>query len=278
MAHITVPAAEEILDKQFPVLDKGFITLVDYMGGDDRIVTAARISTNQGLKSPEEDRKLIHYLIKNRHSSPLEMCELIFHVKLPIFVAREWIRHRTANVNEMSGRYVQLANEFYLPELSRIRYQSKSNKQASADDMPDQETQRYMLNCLLNHQDISYQLYDELVKDNIAKEVARINLPLSIYTQWYWKIDLHNCLHFLKLRMASNAQWEIGQYANQMAGMVKAVAPIIYQAFEEYVLNALTLPSTLKDDLINYLGSIAIDTADNEERTAKDLLVRIKKL
>jgi len=240
MAHIIVPQAEAILDKEFKVLDKGFVRLVDYLGGDDRIVQAARVSYGGGTKTVREDMALINYLISHEHTSPFEQVVLTFHCKMPIFVARQWIRHRTARLNEISGRYSVMVDEFYIPEKEQVLFQSKSNRQGrDTDEVPDQ-LKKKVLDILTNGQNASYVDYQKLIDEGITRELSRINLPLSLYTQWYWQIDLSNLFHFLKLRMDYHAQWEIRQYANVIAEITKTVAPLAYDAFETHVLNSVT--------------------------------------
>ena len=195
MAHAFNEPAEKLLDREFPVLDHGFIRLVDYMGNDAAIVQAARVSYGKGTKKVSQDRGLIRYLMRNRHTSPFEMVEFKFHVKLPIFVARQWIRHRTANVNEYSGRYSVMKEEFYLPPPDQVRTQSTVNKQGRSDeDVPDDLKQK-LLDYLTASQHDAYRHYNEYIEHGLARELARINLPLSLYTEWYWKIDLHNLFH-----------------------------------------------------------------------------------
>ncbi|MBI3605924.1 MAG: FAD-dependent thymidylate synthase [Nitrospirae bacterium] len=235
MAHITIPAAEAILDKEFTVLNKGFVRLVDYMGGDERIVQSARVSYGTGTKTVREDKGLINYLMKNLHTSPFEQVILTFHAKMPIFVARQWIRHRTARLNEISGRYSVMADEFYIPAKEDIRHQSTTNKQGRGEEVPPQ-LQKKVIEVLKRDQVSVYANYEEMIKDDVARELARINLPLSLYTQWYWQIDLHNLFHFLRLRMDHHAQKEIQVYGEVMAMMAKAVAPMAYEAFEEHIL------------------------------------------
>ncbi|MBI5021376.1 MAG: FAD-dependent thymidylate synthase [Ignavibacteriales bacterium] len=235
MAHVTNPQAEEILDKEFKCLNAGFVRLVDYMGGDESIVQAARVSYGKGTKSVNEDRILLRYLMRHMHTTPFEMVELKFHVKLPIFVARQWIRHRTANVNELSGRYSIMKDEFYIPSADTVKKQSVNNKQGRSDEEISPELQQKILNILLQDQQTSYNHYEELLSDNIARELARVNLPLSLYTEWYWKIDLHNLLHFLHLRMDKHAQFEIRIYAETIGEIVRYVAPMAWEAFEDYV-------------------------------------------
>jgi thymidylate synthase (FAD) len=240
MARVVNPKAEELLDKEFKVLNHGFVRLVDYMGGDESIVQAARVSYGKGTKSVSEDRTLIRYLMRHQHTTPFEMVEFKFHIKLPIFVARQWIRHRTANVNEYSGRYSIMPEEFYVPEETVIKYQSTSNKQGRDNEEVPPEIRQRVLEILLEEQKSAFKGYQEMLDYNIARELARINLPLSLYTEWYWKIDLHNLFHFLKLRMDKHAQYEIRVYAEKMAEIVKAVVPMAYEAFEDYVLNSVT--------------------------------------
>jgi len=231
--------ADELLDKKFEVLDHGFVRLIDYMGSDSAIVQAARVSYGAGTKMVSEDRGLIRYLMRQRHTSPFEMVEFKFHVKLPIFVARQWIRHRTANVNEYSGRYSVMKEEFYLPDPKNIRYQSTVNMQGRSPEEVPEELKERLLTYLRDSQKQAFGVYDGFVEDGLARELARINLPLSLYTEWYWKIDLHNLLHFLSLRLDKHAQWEIQQYAEVMAEMVKAVCPVSYEAFEDYRMKSL---------------------------------------
>lgn len=236
MAHVVVPEAEGILDKEFPVLDHGFVRLVDYMGGDSRIVQAARVSYGEGTTTFRRDRALIRYLMEHQHTSPFEQVVLTFHAKMPIFVARQWIRHRTARVNEVSGRYSVMRDEFYVPEPESVRFQSQTDRQGSSEEEVPAELRTKVLDILRRDQSSLYAGYQEMLDDNIARELARINLPLSLYTEWYWQIDLHNLFHFLQLRVDEHAQWEIRQYANRMAEMTKAVAPVAHEAFEDFVL------------------------------------------
>jgi thymidylate synthase (FAD) len=265
MGRIVVPEAEAILDKEFPVLDHGFMRLVDYLGGDTRIVAAARVSYGHGTKTIREDRALIHYLMRNQHTSPFEQVVLTFHAKMPIFVARQWVRHRTARLNEISGRYSILQDEFYLPSPDQIRKQSRRNKQGRSTEELPSEAQEHIIEMLKRDQVTAYSSYEALLQDDIARELARINLPLSVYTQWYWQIDLHNLFHFLKLRLDTHAQYEIRQYAEVMAQMAKAVAPIAYEAFEEHTLYATRLSRSTKDRLMCFLRSIAPDSSEAAE-------------
>jgi len=253
MAHIVVPAAEALLDKEFQVLNKGFVRLVDYLGGDERIVQAARVSYGAGTKTVREDKGLINYLMKNLHTSPFEQVILTFHAKMPIFVARQWIRHRTARLNEISGRYSVMKDEFYLPDTKDIRYQSQTNKQGRGDEVPF-DLQGKVVELLKRDQTTVYANYEEMIQDDIARELARINLPLSLYTEWYWQIDLHNLFHFLKLRTDDHAQKEIRVYGEVMALIAKAVAPIAFDAYEEHILHAVRFSRaemTVLRDLLN---------------------------
>ncbi|MDI6766129.1 MAG: FAD-dependent thymidylate synthase [Bacteroidota bacterium] len=235
MAHVINTKAEEILDKEFKCLNAGFVRLVDYMGGDESIVQAARVSYGKGTKSVSEDKILLRYLMRHMHTTPFEMVELKFHVKLPIFVARQWIRHRTANVNELSGRYSIMKDEFYVPSTDAVKRQSVKNKQGRSDEEISLELQQKVLDILLQDQQTTYKHYEEFINENIARELARVNLPLSLYTEWYWKIDLHNLLHFLHLRMDKHAQFEIRIYAETMGEIVKRICPMVWEAFEDYV-------------------------------------------
>ncbi len=235
MAHSHSEAADALLDKEFKVLDHGFVRLVDYMGSDSSIVQAARVSYGSGTKKVREDRQLIRYLLRHRHTTPFEMVEFKFHVKLPIFVARQWIRHRSASVNEYSARYSVMEDEFYLPDPDQIRKQSKANRQGSSAEMVDQDVTDQLRAALTRTNDQTYTLYKDWIDGGIARELARINLPIALYTQWYWKIDLHNLMHFLRLRMDHHAQYEIRVYAEVMAQMVEAVCPVAWEAFCDYV-------------------------------------------
>jgi len=243
MAHIIVPAAEKLLDQEIKVLDHGFVRLVDYMGGDARIVQTARVSYGEGTKTIREDAGLIDYLLRHEHTSPFEHVIFELHCKMPIFVARQWIRHRTARLNEISGRYSVMKDEFYLPPRDQISLQSTDNKQGREKVSVPVEVQDKVLELLKKDQSASYADYQELLTDGIARELARINLPLSMYTEWYWQMDLKNMLHFLKLRMDSHAQWEIQEYARAIARTVQAVCPLAYASFERHILRGAKLSS-----------------------------------
>jgi len=239
MAHCVVPAAEEILDRSFPVLDKGFVRLVDYMGGDARIVQAARVSYGAGTKSYREDAALIDHLLRNEHTSPFEQVILTYHVKLPIFVARQWVRHRTARLNEISGRYSVMKDDFYLPEPGDVALQSEDNKQGRAPEPVSPEVAQDVIERLEAGQRSAYSDYSGLVEEGLARELARINLPLSLYTEWYWQIDLHNLFRFLSLRLDPHAQKEIRAYAAVLFDIAKAVAPAACASFENHQLKGL---------------------------------------
>jgi thymidylate synthase (FAD) len=240
MARITVNEAETLLDKTLDVLDHGFVRLVDYLGGDARIVQSARVSYGEGTKTVREDRALIDYLLRHQHTSPFEQVIFTFHVKMPIFVARQWIRHRTARLNEISGRYSVMKDEFYVPRPFEVRLQSRANRQGGSDEEVPEELRERVIRVLQEGQGVTYRAYEGLLEDGIARELARVNLPLSLYTEMYWQIDLNNLFHFLRLRMDWHAQYEIRAYGDAMAGIVRAVCPLAYEAFEEHILHART--------------------------------------
>jgi thymidylate synthase (FAD) len=243
------PALEEILYQAIPVLDHGFIRVIDYMGDDAAVVQAARVSYGKGTKKVNEDAGLINYLMRHRHSTPFEMCEIKFHIKLPIFIARQWIRHRTANVNEYSARYSILDREFYLPAASQLSAQSQNNRQGRGQLLEGAEAAR-VLELLKNDALQVYDHYIEMLNEDengeqmnpersgLARELARMNLTLNYYTQWYWKIDLHNFMHFLSLRADSHAQYEIRVYAEAMLEILKRWVPLSYEAFTNYRVGA----------------------------------------
>ncbi len=243
MAHCLIEEAEAILDKEIKVLDKGFVRLVDYMGGDARIVQSARVSYGEGTKTVREDGALIDYLLRHQHTSPFEQVILTFHVKLPIFVARQWIRHRTARVNEISGRYSIMQNECYVPAPEDVAFQSDDNKQGRSTEQVAPETVNAVVADMKSAQNAAFESYDSLIGQNIARELARINLPLSTYTEWYWQIDLHNLFHFLKLRCDSHAQKEIRDYANAMLDICRKVAPLATASFERHQKGGVTFSS-----------------------------------
>jgi len=232
----TVAGIEDALFKVHSVLDHGFVRVVDYMGDDAAIVQAARVSYGAGTRTVSSDRGLIRYLMRHRHTTPFEMCELKLHVKLPMFVARQWIRHRTANVNEISARYSLLDREFYIPSEDSLAVQSASNKQGRGDTL-DAATAAKVLDILKADAARCYENYEAMHDEHgLARELARMNLPVNIYTQWYWKVDLHNLLHFLSLRMHPHAQYEIRVFADVIGELVKKWVPFAYEAFEDYRL------------------------------------------
>ena len=250
----TVPALEAMLQAPLPVLDHGFVRVVDYMGDDGAIVQAARVSYGRGTRKVSEDQGLIRYLMRHRHSTPFEMCEIKYHVKLPIFVARQWIRHRMASVNEYSARYSILDREFYIPEPAQLAAQSESNRQGRGAVLQG-DAAAAVLDLLREdatrcHDHYALMLGDEASPDGaggygLARELARMNLTLNTYTQWYWKADLHNLLNFLALRLDPHAQYEIRVYAEAMLGTVRAWVPQACAAFEEYRLGAFTFSASM---------------------------------
>lgn len=245
-------------------LDHGFVRLVDYMGSDEAIVQAARVSYGKGTKKVRQDRGLIRYLLRHQHTSPFEMVEFKFHCKMPIFVARQWIRHRTANVNEYSLRYSKAVGDFYLPERENIRFQSKLNRQGRAEeDVPDDLKQR-VLDILDSNSKRTWKDYIDLEGQDIARELARINLPLNIYTEWYWKIDLNNLMHFLKLRLDTHAQFEIRIYAEAIAKIIKDIVPMTWEAFLDYVYNSRTF-SSIEMNILRKLLESKSDEYDWEQ-------------
>ncbi|MDP2193483.1 MAG: FAD-dependent thymidylate synthase [Alphaproteobacteria bacterium] len=237
----TVLELENILYDAHPVLDHGFVRVVDYMGNDNSIVQAARVSYGRGTKKKSQDAALINYLMRHRHSTPFEMCEIKLHIKLPIFVARQWIRHRTANVNEYSARYSILDKEFYLPKAEHLASQSHINNQGRGETLQGDYAQK-VLDLLKRDATQCYDTYEYLLNDQqadldrpgLARELARMNLPVNFYTQWYWKIDLHNLMHFLALRGDPHAQYEIVAYADVMLDILKKWVPLTYDAFMDY--------------------------------------------
>lgn len=226
--------AESILGRYFPVLDHGFVALVDYMGTDECIERAARVSYGYGTRRTSVTRGLLRYLRRHLHSTPTEMVELKFHCSMPMFIARQWIRHRTANVNEYSGRYSLMPMLFYTPSQEQLQTQSVNNKQGRSGATASSEQYAEAVRRWNDIRNRSRETYEWMVSADLARELARIDLPLSTYTQWYWKIDLHNLLHFLRLRVDSHAQWEIQEYGRVMAGMLKRIAPLSYEAWIDY--------------------------------------------
>lgn len=274
---------EALVGKEFPCLDKGFVRLIDVMGDDAAIVQAARVSYGAGTKKVNEDVGLIRYLMRHLHTTPFEMVEFKFHVKLPIFVARQWIRHRTANVNEYSGRYSEMKDEFYVPAIDQVRAQSSTNKQGRADEAFDPAEAERIRQGMLDTQTRLYAEYQGLLEGDLAREIARINLPVSNYTEWYWKVDLHNLFHFLKLRIDPHAQYEIRVYGEVMAQIVKAAVPVAYEAFEDYILHARRFSRRERAALKAMLPSLEVDPAVLEAaglkgREAQEFLAKLEEL
>lgn len=289
----TVQAIEDMLYRPLPVLDHGFIRVIDYMGDDSSIVQAARVSYGRGTKKSLQDKGLINYLMRHRHTTPFEMCDIKFHIKLPIFIARQWIRHRTASVNEYSARYSILSNEFYLPEKIHLSPQSSSNKQGRSGEFLPEEVADRVLSILKNDAVNCHQHYVEMMNEDengniidenvigITRELARMNLTLNTYTEWYWKINLHNLLHFVALRADPHAQYEIRAYANIMLDIIKAWVPFVYDAFEEYKIHGINLSRTamqiirqmIKGEQVDQLSSGMSKREWNELMQALDIQV-----
>ena len=252
--RVTAPELEKILYEAIPILDHGFIRVIDYMGDDTSIVQAARVSYGKGTKKVSTDAGLIKYLMRHWHSTPFEMCEIKYHIKLPIFIARQWIRHRTANVNEYSARYSILDKEFYLPDPKNLAAQSKNNRQGRGDILKGEQAKK-VLSILKNDAERTYDNYEKMLnerydgsvmdetKDGLARELARMNLTLGTYTQWYWKTDLLNLMNFLRLRADHHAQYEIRAYADVMLDTLKKWVPITFEAFLDYRMGGTEVSS-----------------------------------
>lgn len=244
------PGMESHLYTAYPVLDHGFVRVIDYMGDDAAICQAARVSYGKGTKSVQNDEGLIRYLMRHWHSTPFEMCEVKLHVKLPVFVARQWIRHRTANVNEYSARYSILDREFYIPAPDKVAAQSVVNNQGRGEVLTGAEAAQ-VLEILKADSTRAYDSYEAMISQDgqqgLARELARMNLPANIYTQWYWKVDLHNLFHFLRLRADAHAQYEIRVYADEICKIVADWVPFAYRAFEDYRMGGATLSATALD-------------------------------
>ena len=259
--------AEKWLGKVIPVLDHGFVYLVDYMGSDEAVEQAARVSYGSGTRKTNETRGLLRYLLRNDHTTPFEMAEVKFHAKMPIFVARQWVRHRTANINEYSARYSVVKDEFYIPESGVISTQSTNNKQGRGDAI-DVKLSKIVKEKMNDHFINSNKLYQELLDPEgefkVARELSRAVLPLSSYTEWYWKIDLHNLLHFLRLRLDQHAQYEIRVYAQAMAKIVKDAFPITWEAFEDYKLDSLRITKPEKEIIVKLLKKKKIKFTEEE--------------
>ena len=281
----TVKALEKILYKSFKILDHGFVRVIDYMGNDSSIVQAARVSYGKGTKKLNQDKSLINYLISHRHSTPFEMNEIKFHIKLPIFVARQWIRHRTANVNEYSARYSILDKEFYIPKNENLKPQSQYNNQGRSGELSSDEVKSYS-KIIKDNSRIGFENYSKLLnqddsgkmiddsKKGLARELSRMTLPLNSYTQWYWKIDLHNFMHFLSLRFDPHAQYEIKVYAEVMMEILKKWVPLTYEAFVSNRLNSLTMSS----HGVEYIKSLIKRRKSIPKNISKRELERINKI
>jgi thymidylate synthase (FAD) len=288
--RVTSPELEKVLYEVIPILDHGFIRVIDYMGDDSSIVQSARVSYGKGTKKVSTDDGLIRYLMRYRHSTPFEMCEIKYHVKLPIFIARQWIRHRTANVNEYSARYSILDKEFYLPAKDQLASQSKSNRQGRGDVLQGKQAED-VLNILKNDATRTYDNYEKLLNERfdgtkidenrvgLARELARMNLTLNTYTQWYWKTDLLNLLNFLFLRADDHAQYEIRVYAEKMLETVKRWVPITYKAFMDYRVGAAEISSKgLKVIKSMILGKkITQEESDLSKREWNELMEKLDK-
>lgn len=270
----TVPALEAILYEPIQVLDHGFLRVVDYMGDDEAIVQAARVSYGRGTKQVSNDAGLINYLMRHRHTTPFEMCEIKFHMKLPLFVARQWIRHRTANVNEYSARYSVLDREFYFPAYENLAAQAFANRQGREEVLEGREAEE-VLNLLKDDANRAYDHYIEMLNEDeygntidpqrrgLSRELARMNLPLNIYTQWYWKIDLHNLLHFVSLRADPHAQYEIRAYADVILDIIKRWVPYTYDAFENYIVTGYHISGKGLETIRRILGGEQITQKDS---------------
>lgn len=286
----TVKTLEEILYCALPVLNHGFVRVIDYMGDDGAIVQAARVSYGKGTKKVSEDQGLINYLMRHRHTTPFEMCEIKYHVKLPIFVARQWIRHRTANVNEYSARYSILDNEFYLPKREHLAAQSTINRQGRGNVLGAEQSKK-VLALLQKDSERAYENYTWMLNDKgdgtplnpkrdmLARELARMNLSLNFYTQWYWKIDLHNLFHFLSLRADAHAQYEIRAYADVMLETVKRWVPLAYHAFMEYKMHGAYFSKTSLGILNRMLAGETViqETSGLSKREWNEFMGSLKK-
>lgn len=270
-------------------LDKGFVRLVDQMGGDDAIVQAARVSYGKGTSKVSQDRGLIRYLMRHRHSTPLEMVEFKFHCKMPIFVARQWVRHRTANINEYSLRYSEARDEFYIPKKEHIQFQSSLNKQGRGGEVPKELTEK--VQSYFNEiSEKTFSIYKELNEEGISRELIRGLLPVNLYTEWYWKNDLHNLLHFIGLRSNSHAQYEIRVFSDAMGYFVKKIAPFAWEAYQDYAVNGLRfsgvekkilnkhIPKRVANDVVEDLAyRITATLNDSKPRDEYELYLLYKK-
>ena len=283
--RVIAPKLEEILYEALPILDHGFVRVVDYMGNDSSIVQSARVSYGKGTKKVSTDEGLIKYLMRHWHSTPFEMCEIKYHVKLPIFIARQWIRHRTANVNEYSARYSILDKEFYLPSAENLAAQSQSNRQGRGDILEGEKAKK-VLDLLKGDAEQTYKNYETMLNERydgskieensvgLARELARMNLTLNTYTQWYWKTDLLNLMNFLRLRADHHAQYEIRAYADAMLDTVKKWVPITYEAFMDYRVGGTEVSSKGKNIIKKLIKgeNVSIDNSDLSKREWNELM------
>ncbi len=272
--RVIAPKLEEILYEALPILDHGFVRVVDYMGDDTSIVQSARVSYGKGTKKVSTDEGLIKYLMRHWHSTPFEMCEIKYHVKLPIFIARQWIRHRTANVNEYSARYSILDKEFYLPSPEHLAAQSQSNRQGRGDILEGEKAKK-VLDLLKGDAEQTYNNYETMLNERydgskidensvgLARELARMNLTLNTYTQWYWKTDLLNLMNFLRLRADHHAQYEIRAYADVMLDTVKKWVPITYEAFMDYRVGGTEVSSKGKHIIKKLINGKKVSIEDS---------------
>jgi thymidylate synthase (FAD) len=284
----TVEALEALLFQPIAVLDHGFVRVIDYMGDDGAVVQAARVSYGRGTRRVSEDRGLINYLMRHHHSTPFEMCEIKYHVKLPIFVARQWIRHRTANVNEYSARYSILDKEFYVPAPAQLAAQSSANRQGRGDLLDGDEAAR-VLELLRDDAERCYRDYAWMLNEDerggapdparrgLARELARMNLTLNTYTQWYWKTDLHNLMHFLALRADAHAQYEIRVYAEAMLDTMRAWVPLTYDAFVDYRMGGVQLSAKMLAVVRRLVGgeAVAQDASGLSKREWTELMAML---
>jgi thymidylate synthase (FAD) len=285
----TVPEMEEILYEPLKVLDHGFIRVIDYMGDDTAIVQAARVSYGKGTKKINQDKGLIRYLMRHWHTTPFEMCEIKLHVKLPIFVARQWIRHRTANVNEYSARYSIMDKEFYIPAPANLASQSQTNRQGRGDVLEGDEAQK-VLNILKRNSEQSYSEYMEMLNFNdhteevlnpdnkgLTRELARMHLPINYYTQWYWKIDLNNLMHFLMLRADSHSQYEIREYANVMLKILEKWVPYTYEAFMDYRMNSANFSAQMLSVVKRMISgeNVTVESSGLSQREWDEMMQKI---
>ncbi len=269
---------EIVIGNRVSILDKGFVELMDVMGDDQAVIEAARVSiSGMEIRAVQSDEALIRYLMRHRHTSPFEMVEFKFKCKMPIFVARDWVRHRTASINEMSGRYSVLPSEWYVPAKADIQTQATKNKQGRSGDVMDDATA--WQNEFRDEAAYNFRLYEKRIKNGMARELARVNLPVSTYTVWVWKMDLHNLLHFINLRASPKTQPELQAYANVIAEMVKERCPLSYQAFEDYVKNAVTLTAHDVEALRLYVadGTLVSSAAFPTKREHTEFMEKLER-